>query len=108
MELGGRANGKWLRFSYRKDAELKHMKLSIITAALISAASLAGCADSDAFFSPVRNYPMGHKQYMVTCVDSPGYCAREANKLCPQGFDVTSNVTNEADYGRMTMTINCH
>jgi hypothetical protein len=42
------------------------------------------------------------------CVDSPSYCAHEANKLCPQGFDVTSNVTNAADYGRMTMTIKCH
>ncbi len=45
---------------------------------------------------------------MVSCVDSPQYCAAEANQVCPVGFDVASNVTNPADYGRMTMIIKCH
>lgn len=51
---------------------------------------------------------MGPGQYMITCVDSPMYCARLANKTCPNGFDVKSNVTNPADYGRMTMIIKCN
>lgn len=72
---------------------------------------LAGCvstSDSDALFSTVRSTAMGPDQYMVSCVDSPGYCAAESNKLCPLGFDVTSNVVNPADYGRMTMVIKCY
>ena len=74
-------------------------------------AVLAGCVsttNSSALFSTVRAEPMGPSQWMVSCVDSPRYCARESNKLCPAGFDVISNVTNEADYGRMTMIIRCH
>lgn len=77
---------------------------------LASLLALAGCVsktDSKAFLSTVRSEPMGPNQYMVACVDSPKYCAQEANKLCPKGFDVTSNVVNEADYGRMTMIIKC-
>jgi len=75
---------------------------------LVSA--LSGCVsttDSGAYFSAVRSKAMGPGQFMVTCVDSPMYCANEANKLCPAGFDVVSNVTNPADYGRMTMIIKC-
>ena len=45
---------------------------------------------------------------MVSCVDSPMYCANELNKLRPAGFDVTSNVTNAADYACTTMIIKCH
>lgn len=78
--------------------------------ALILTSLLAGCistTDSKAPLSAVRSTPMGPNQFMVSCVDSPSYCAREATKLCPQGFDVSSSVTNPADYGRMTMTIKC-
>jgi len=79
--------------------------------AIFSILFLGGCVstnDPNAPLSAVRVYPMGPSQYMVTCVDSPGYCAQQANRSCPQGFDVTSNTTNPADYGRMTMTIKCH
>jgi hypothetical protein len=77
--------------------------------ALAFCATLAGCASTDpnATFSAVRVYPMGPDQFMITCVDSPGYCANQAARSCPAGFDVTSNVTNPADYGRMTMTVKC-
>lgn len=88
---------------------MKNFLLATLTAITI-AASLAGCVsttDSKAYFSAVRSTPMGPYQYMVSCVDSPRYCANESNKLCPQGFDVVSNVTNPADYGRMTMIIKC-
>ena len=51
---------------------------------------------------------MGPGQYMITCVDSPMYCAQLSNKTCPNGFDVKSNVTNPADFGRMTMIIKCN
>jgi hypothetical protein len=63
--------------------------------------------DPDAKFSRVRVSPMGPGQYMISCVDSPQICANEANRLCP-AYDVVSNVTNQADYGRMTMIIKCH
>lgn len=72
---------------------------------------MAGCVsttDPDAFLSTIRSNPMGPNQYMVSCVDSPKYCANESNRLCPKGFDVVSNVVNEADFGRMTMIIKCH
>jgi len=39
---------------------------------------LGGCvstSDPNATLSAVRVYPMGPSQYMITCVDSPGYCA---------------------------------
>lgn len=70
---------------------------------------LAACVtnDSDALFSTVRSTPMGPGQHMVSCVDSPAYCAHESNRLCPEGFDVTSNTVNPSDYGRMTMIIRC-
>ena len=44
---------------------------------------------------------------MITCVDSPGYCAQQASRYCPQGFQVSSNTSNPADHGRMTMIIKC-
>lgn len=64
--------------------------------------------DPNAPLSAVRTSPMGPGQHMVSCVDKPAYCAELANKLCPKGFDVTSNVVNPADYGRMTMIIKCN
>jgi hypothetical protein len=76
-------------------------------AALAALLTLASCNDSGAFLSNVRSTGMGPGQYMVACVDSPMNCARESNRLCPAGFDVTSNTTNAADYGRMTMIIRC-
>ena len=91
--------------------------LIVASAITISAVLLSGCAgyrpgtgmdDPDATFSAVHRYPMGPSQWMISCVDSPAYCASAANKSCPQGFDVTSNTTNPADYGRMTMVIKCH
>jgi hypothetical protein len=84
------------------------MKL-LVGAALLA---LAGCVvsnnDPNARFSRVRVSPLGQRQYMVSCVDSPQYCAQEANQLCPAGLDVVSNTTNPADYGRMTMIVKCH
>jgi hypothetical protein len=71
-----------------------------LTAAALSALSACG-------FSAVHSAPMGQAQYMVACVDSPFNCAREANRLCPSGYNVTSNTTNQADFGRMTMIIKC-
>lgn len=82
-----------------------------VAAVVIGTALTGACVsstDSTAILSTVRSYPMGPAQYMVTCVDSPMYCANESNKLCPRGFDVISNATNPADYGRMTMVIKCH
>lgn len=89
------------------------MKATTTLATLAASLALAACVnvsttDSKAPLSAVRSNPMGPGQYMVSCVDSPTYCANEANKLCPRGFDVSSNVTNAADYGRMTMIIKCH
>jgi hypothetical protein len=84
--------------------------LSTMALAMI-ALTLAGCiseTDPNAFFSTVRVAPMGPGQFMVTCVDSPLYCARMSNKTCPAGYDVVSNTSNSADYGRMTMIIKCH
>jgi hypothetical protein len=79
-----------------------------ITFAVALLSACISTNDSSAFLSTVRSTPMGPSQFMVACVDSPMYCAAEANKLCPQGFDVKSNVTNPADYGRMTMIIKCN
>lgn len=79
---------------------------SICVAVLLA---LAGCVGTDpsAPLSAVRVYEMGSDQFMVTCVDSPGFCAQQANESCPAGFDVVSNTTNPADFGRMTMIIRC-
>lgn len=71
---------------------------------------ILGCVstdDPDATLSAVRAYEMAGGQVMVTCVDSPRYCAEQATRSCPTGFDVISNTTNPADYGRMTMIIRC-
>lgn len=87
------------------------MKLLYVVTSLFAVLAMTGCVsttDSNAFLSTVRSNPMGPNQYMVSCVDSPRYCANESNKLCPMGFDVTSNVVNPADYGRMTMIIKCN
>lgn len=72
---------------------------------------LTGCIssnDPNATFSRVRVSSMGPGQYMISCVDGPGYCANQANRQCGStGYDVTSNVVNPADFGRMTMIIRC-
>lgn len=83
------------------------MRNYLIAVSLI--VTLGGCAmnDPNAYFSAVRVEPMGKNGYMISCVDSPSYCAEQANNVCPGGFDVQSNVTNPADYGRMTMIIKC-
>jgi hypothetical protein len=85
------------------------MKVQVGLAA-VACFALAGCVstDPDAPLSFVRVYPMGTSQFMITCVDSPGFCASQAAKTCPTGFDVVSNSSNPADYGRMTMIIKCH
>lgn len=71
---------------------------------------LTGCVstnDPNAPLSTVRVNAMGPNQWMISCIDSAQYCAEQANKHCPNGFDVVSHVTNAADYGRMTMIIKC-
>lgn len=71
---------------------------------------VAGCVSTDdpnAALSAVRVHPMGGQTLMITCVDSPKYCAEQAVRSCPDGLDVVSNTTNPADYGRMTMIVNC-
>lgn len=82
------------------------MRLAILFP-LIVAAGCISSTDPNAPLSRVRVSPMGPGQYMVSCVDSPQHCATQAVRLCPQGFDVTSNTANPADYGRMTMIIKC-
>lgn len=71
--------------------------------------ALTGCVGSDpnAFLSTVRVERLGPDQFMISCVDSPRFCAEQAVKACPGSFDVISNTTNAADYGRMTMIIRC-
>jgi hypothetical protein len=72
--------------------------------------ALCGCSvpnDPNAAFSTVRVAPMGPGQYAVSCVDGVNNCVRQTNKLCPSGYDVTSNVVNPRDFGRMTMIIRC-
>ncbi len=83
------------------------MKWWIVPVAVLSVT--AGCVSNDpnAMFSTVRYQPMGPGQYMVSCVDGAGNCVRQANKLCPAAYDVTSTTVNPADYGRMTMIIRC-
>jgi S1-C subfamily serine protease len=78
-----------------------------LVAVLLACAAPSGCADPDALFSPVRVYPMGTGQYMVTCVDSVGFCTGQSAKLCPAGYHVSSSATNPMDFGRMTMVIQC-
>lgn len=77
---------------------------------VVWSASLSGCVSSDnpnATFSRVRVSSLGSGQYMISCVDGAGYCAREATRLCPSGMDIVSNTVNPADYGRMTMIVKC-
>lgn len=86
--------------------------MSRLTMIFFSSATLllAGCVSTDdpnAPLSAVRVYEMAQDQYMITCVDSPGYCAEQAQRSCPAGFDVDSNTTNPRDFGRMTMIIRC-
>lgn len=84
------------------------MRYLIAVLALVLNGCLVSSDDPGARFSRVRVSPMGPGQFMVSCVDSPQICAEEANRQCPVGFDVVSNVTNPGDYGRMTMIIKCH
>ncbi len=71
---------------------------------------VAGCvstSDPNAYLSAVRRIDMGNGQFMISCVDSPGYCANLARDTCPMGFD-TTNVTGQAiGNQRMTMVIRC-
>jgi hypothetical protein len=69
--------------------------------------SCVSTTDPHATFSKVRVEPMGPGQFMITCVDSPSYCAQQANRQCPAAYDVVSNTSNPADFGRMTMIVRC-
>lgn len=72
--------------------------------------ALLGCvstSDPNAPLSTVRAYDLGAGQHMITCVDSPRYCAEQVRRTCPAGSEVVSNTTNPADHGRMTMIIRC-
>jgi hypothetical protein len=81
------------------------MSLRLLILMSVSLSACVSSTDPTATFSRVRSSPMGPSQFMVSCVDSPQYCAGEANRLCPIGFDVVSNVANPGDFGRMTMII---
>lgn len=83
------------------------LSLTTVSGCALLTACMVSSDDPDAAFSRVRVSPMGPSQFMVSCVDSPQICAREANRLCPAAYDVVSNTTNPADYGRMTMIIKC-
>jgi hypothetical protein len=85
---------------------VKHI-LPVALATPLLASCLVSSDDPDARFSRVRVEPMGPSQFMLSCVDSPQICAQEANRLCA-AYDVVSNTTNPADFGRMTMIIKCH
>lgn len=76
---------------------------------LVLALFVAGCvpADPDAALSTVRVYPVGPDQFMITCVDGSKNCAAQLPKVCPKGSEVTSMTANPADYGRVTMMVNC-
>lgn len=76
-------------------------------AACVGLTACVSTTDPTAMLSAVRVEPLGQGQFMVSCVDSPKYCAQQAVKACPGQFDVVSNTTNAADYGRMTMIIRC-
>ena len=70
-------------------------------------APLASVRPSSMAPPPVRSSAMGRNKWMVSCLESPNYCTREATTLCGGAFMVLSNVTDPADYGRMTMVVRC-
>lgn len=89
----------------------KQVSIYSSSSAPVISVLLAGCistTDSSDLLSTVRSTQIGPGQYMVSCVDSPMYCVNESNKSFPMGFDVKSNVTNPAGYGRETMIIKCN
>lgn len=86
------------------------MNQSVLAFASGATLLLGACVSTDdpnAPLSAVRAYEMAPEQYMITCVDSPRYCAEQAKRSCPAGFDVDSNSTNPQDFGRMTLIIRC-
>lgn len=83
------------------------MRIMLVAAALILTGCEVSTDDPTAQFSAVRVQELGPDQFLISCVDSPKYCAQQAVKQCPGKFDVVSNVVNPADFGRMTMVIRC-
>ena len=56
---------------------------------------LSGCAsssDPNAAGPRVRSMQMGSSQYMVSCANDTSFCAKRADRLCPQGFETLNNV----------------
>lgn len=84
------------------------MRVLLFMAATLLLAACVSTTDPNATFSTIRSYPMGPGQFMVTCLESPSYCAHQANADCPSGFDVVSNTTESGDMPRMTMVVKCH
>lgn len=76
---------------------------------VVASALCSGCItnDSSGTFSRVRSRQTAPGKYIVACVDGQRYCLDEADKLCAAGYDIKINTTNNADYGRITMIIEC-
>lgn len=86
---------------------MNRMALALASSASLLLGACVSTDDPNAPLSAVRVYEMGPEQYMITCVDSPRYCAEQAQRACPTGFDVDSNSANPRDFGRMTLIIRC-
>ncbi len=82
-------------------------KLGLLSLFCVIAVGCVSTSDPNAPLSAVRRADMGNGQFMISCVDSPGYCANLARDTCPAGFE-TSGITGQAiGNQRMTMIIRC-
>ena len=87
------------------------MKTRFGNFALAAGLALGGCSGSgpNATSDAARAIPMGPGQFQVSCfVKSSASCFNEAMTVCPQGYDLWSNVLDpQLDYGLMTIVVKC-
>ena len=57
--------------------------------------------------SKVQTRQEGPAQFLVTCFESPQYCAEEFKQLCTDGHRVLGYFRNEFDHGQITARIAC-
>jgi thioredoxin-related protein len=55
----------------------------------------------------VQTKKEGPSQYLVTCFESPQFCAEEFKRVCPDGHRVEGYFRNEYDHGQINARISC-
>ncbi len=86
---------------------MHHLAKLTLSMAMILTGLVHANQESTESSSKVRSNQEGPSQFLVTCFESPQFCAEEFKRLCPDGHRVEGYFIDEFDHGQITARISC-